>query len=314
MTKLVLTFLLTFNLYALEKLRETQLSVAIQNHKIEEARLLIKKGADINRANSRGETPLLYAMRRGEYKFARELMAEGADTSVVDIAGNSALSYAIKAHKEDIALHVLENPDFNIYQLLQSSVFQGRADLYAKYIRESKPEWEQFTFLHMAARHAQSRVVQALLYLGLDIDTLTKGKTLQLDAVALGAWYGDKKTVEVLLENGADAYRVYINRHPEGNYGLYYMGGLSGKYTLLSLSLNAQHIDIEFIEYILSLKDASRYAELDSKYFYFNMLLLAQNSKKSSIYKRVLQTLDKWNYPNADRIKKAYLLKLKQLR
>jgi hypothetical protein len=312
MIKLVLTFLLTLNLYALEKLRETQLSVAIQNHKIEEARLLIKKGADINRANSRGETPLLYAMRRGEYKFARELMAEGADTSVVDIAGNSALSYAIKAHKEDIALHVLENPDFNIHQLLQTTVFQGRADLYAEYIRESKPEWEQFTFLHMAARHAQSRVVQALLYLGLDIDTLTKGKTLQLDAVALGAWYGDKKTVEVLLDNGADAYRVYINRHPEGNYGLYYMGGLSGKYTLLSLSLNAQHIDKESIEYILSLKDAKKYATLDSKYFYLNMLFLSNYSKKDSIYRKVLKRLDEWDYPQRELIKKAYLRKLKR--
>jgi len=308
MLKLLLLSLLTLNIYALEELKETDLSMAIQNHQIEDARLLIKKGADINLANSRGETPLLYAMRRGEFVFAQELMRDGADTSLVDIAGNSTLSYAIKAHREDIALRVLENPNFNIYQVFQSSVFQGRSDLYAKYIRESQAKWEDYTFLHMAARHAQSRVVQALLDLGLRIDTLTKGETLQLDAVGLAAWYGDKKTLEVLVENGADVYRVYKNTRPEGHYGLYYMAGLSYSYTLLSLSINSQHIDKESVEYILSFKDAKKYAKLDSKYFYFNMLLLSEQSKKGSIYKRVLKILDEWEYPQREMIHKGYLL------
>ena len=288
------------------RVKSSLLFLAIQHDEIEVARFLISKGSDINRANSQDETPLLCSMRRKHYKFAKELMADGADTSVVDIAGNSTLSYAIKAHQTDIALEVLQNPNFDIYQLLQASVFQSNPDIYEYYIWQSKAEWEDYTFLHMAARHSEPRVLQALLDLGLDIDTLTIGETLRLDAVGLSAWFADKKTLKLLLDNGANPYRVYINKRAEGNYGLYYMGGLSGKYTLLSLSLNAEHKDSKLIEYLLNLKDASLYAQLDSQYFYFNILLLSEQAKEGSIYSKTLKQLNEWNYPNRSLILKSY--------
>ena len=289
-----------------DRVKSSLLFLAIQNDEIEVAKFLISKGAEINRANSRDETPLLCAMRNKHYEFARELISDGSDTSAVDIAGNSTLSYAIKAHQEDIALKVLQNPNFDVHQLIQTSVFQSRPDVYEYYIRASKSEWEDYTLLHMAARHGESRVVQALLDLGLRIDSLTLSETLRLDAVALTAWFGGKETLKLLLDNGADPYRVYINKKPEGHYGLYYMGGLSDKYTLLSLSLNAEHIDKKSVEYLLSLEDAPRYAKQGSKYFYLNLLMLGEHTTKESIYNKTLQKLDRWNYPDRELIYKAY--------
>ena len=60
-------------------IQTTLLITAIQNHNIKEAKKLLKLGANMDKPNSKGETPLLTAMRRKEFDFARYLIKKSAD-------------------------------------------------------------------------------------------------------------------------------------------------------------------------------------------------------------------------------------------
>ncbi len=297
-----------------ESIKTTLLITAIQNDNIDIAKLLVSSGADINQKNSRGESPLLTAMRNKYYDFAKELLALGADSSVVDIAGNTPLSYAIKASQEDIALEVLKNKNFNIKQYLDTSTFNSKPYIYEYYIHQVKDEGKMFNYLHMAARFGMSKVVQRLLDMGMKIDKTSKKETLALDAIGWAAWWGRLDTLKLLHKKGSSLYTVYKNYNPQGQYGLAYAAGASTKYTLLSLSIISQNKNEELIEYLLKQKDASIYATKDTSYFYSNILSYSSQSQADSIYHKVLQHLNKWNYPNKDELTSTfkYLKKIRE--
>lgn len=96
------------------KTETTLLLASINAKNLDIARELIKRGASIDLANSRAETPLLCAMRKGLYDFAFELISMGANVDAIDIAKNSVLSYAIKAKQTKLALSVIPNTNLNI--------------------------------------------------------------------------------------------------------------------------------------------------------------------------------------------------------
>jgi len=288
------------------EIKTTMLITAIQNGANKIAKLLIQKGADIHSKNGVGESPLLCAMRNKEYDIVSLLLRKNADTSVVDIEGNSLFTYALADKKTALALKALQNKNYNIHQWIESSIFKGHHPLYEYYISESREEWKIYNLLQMASWHNIPKVVEKLLELGLDTDTLNKGNILRLDALGLSAINGATKSSEVLLKNNANPYKIYRNSKPEGSFGLYYYGGLSSAYTLLSLATISQHKSDKFIKKLLKLKDSKKYVQNETYFFYLNLLPLVDSKGERSIYGDVLKFLRKHNFSNYKQLDDKY--------
>ena len=254
----------------------TLLLMAIQNDNLVMAKELLKHGADINLANSRGETPLLCAMRNRHIAFAKKLIKLGADSSILDNENNSVLSYALALGDEELALQVLQNKKFNIHEWVDGSVFNGKLDAYAEYISSKKSKDGMFSYLHLAAKNDAQKVIQKLIEMGLDINTTMRSDRMSLDALGIATRYASLESVKLLIKLGANPYVVYTNKHPEGNYGLSYWGGLSAKYTPLSMAVCREKRDKKIVEYFLSLKNAKWYVSHESEYFYSYLLLIKE--------------------------------------
>ncbi len=81
----------------------TPLHTAVQNRKHEVIELLIAEGADINAKNNRGLTPLMAAVYIGQKDAVELLIAKGADVNIMGGRGENALSLANKRGKTEIA-------------------------------------------------------------------------------------------------------------------------------------------------------------------------------------------------------------------
>jgi ankyrin repeat protein len=282
----------------------TPLLMAIQNDNISLAEDLIKHGADINLANSRGETPILCAMRNRHVALAKELMKLGADTSKLDNEKNSVFSYAIILGEEDLALQVLQNKNFNIHEWINGGTFSGKFDAYAEYISKEKSKDGMFTYLHLAAKNDALLVIQRLVEMGLDVNATMRSRHISLDALGIAARYASLESVKLLIKLGATPYVVYTNENPEGNYGLSYWGGLSSKYTPLSMALCREDRDKTIAEYLLSLKNARWYVEHESEYFYFYLLQMKEVD--------VLKFFDENRFKDKEKIREKFELVMKK--
>ena len=67
-----------------ERRYATPLFIACQEGHVEAARLLLEKGADVNRPTEKGWTPLFIACWKGHVDAARLLLEKGADVDRAD--------------------------------------------------------------------------------------------------------------------------------------------------------------------------------------------------------------------------------------
>jgi len=81
----------------------TPLHTAVQNRKQEVIEPLIAKGADVNAKDNRGLTPLHIAVDLGQKEVVVLLIAKGADVNVMGSRGDNALSLAKKRGNKEIA-------------------------------------------------------------------------------------------------------------------------------------------------------------------------------------------------------------------
>ena len=65
--------------------------------------LLVKAGADVNRANAKGRTPLIIAALAADPGMCRLLLSLGADKSAKDATGRTAADYAALTEEERLA-------------------------------------------------------------------------------------------------------------------------------------------------------------------------------------------------------------------
>jgi ankyrin repeat protein len=76
---------------------------------VEGAEQLLSHGANVNAANSRGETPLIFAVQRRSIPMVRLLLSQGANRNQSDsVAGYSALDYARQDRRSAAVLRILE--------------------------------------------------------------------------------------------------------------------------------------------------------------------------------------------------------------
>lgn len=281
----------------------TLLLQAINNHNIEIVKLLIKNNANIDQANSRGETPLLSAMRNRTYKIANYLIDKGVKLNTTDIAGNSLLSYSIKAQNEGLALKAIaSNMDLDVK--ITFEVAKESSSAYEYYIHSPNQDELKYNYLQMSAIHGLKNITKMLLDKNANISSFSND-TLSLDAVGIAAFYGRTDSLILLLQSGANPYRIYKNSIPQGNLGLAYFTGSSQAYTLLSLALISQNRDEVMINYLLDLPKAHKYSELESEAFYINMLL-ATNLDAPNIFNKVITKVRKWGFTNSDILDSKY--------
>lgn len=309
----------SYTIYPNSTYRKTETTLllgAINADNLELARTLIKSGANINLANSRGETPLLCAMRNKHYDFARELITMGANQSMADKAGNTLLSYAIKRSQSDIALKAIKFTDLSTHlsqEAIDNKYFHHEED-----ISPVKPKERIYTYLHVAALYDNVEVANALLKEGEKLDTLVNTDALSLDALGITASNNHQKMMHFLIEKGANPFRVYVNKHAQGESGLMYFGGGYSEYTLLDLAtLKAIHAhDATLFKALLALPTSNNFASIESETFYKNIasLLFLVDKEEREVLTMIDAALLSWDKERYSRIKTETFEKLEQLK
>lgn len=90
---------------------------------------MLKRGADLNHVNSKGETALIVAAQNSNNRMCDFLVEMDASINVQDAAGNSALMYAIQSQNNDL-VQILLNHGAKTNQTNNSS--QSALDLARK--------------------------------------------------------------------------------------------------------------------------------------------------------------------------------------
>ena len=141
-------------------------------------RLLLEKGADVNRKGMHGITALGSAATHGYEGIVRLLLERGADVNGKGIHGRVALGSAAMYGYEGVVRLLLER----------------EVDVNAK-------GDDGITALYMAAKFGHEEIVRLLLDRGADANT--KGKNGKV-ALKGAAWSGYERVVRLLLDRGAD--------------------------------------------------------------------------------------------------------------
>jgi ankyrin repeat protein len=93
---------------------DSDLLIASQKGRLGVVRVLLERGADINKAHNYGETPLYVASRNGHLNVVRVLLAGGADINKADNNGVTPLAIASTlGHVNVVKLLLREGADIN---------------------------------------------------------------------------------------------------------------------------------------------------------------------------------------------------------
>ncbi|MHC4587436.1 MAG: ankyrin repeat domain-containing protein [Planctomycetota bacterium] len=166
---------------------------------IEQVKLLISEGADVNAKNSAGWTPLQYAASRGHREIVELLLAHDAD---VDIGGEDNMT---------AAEYAMQNNHTEILQLLISK----GADI---------------SPLHFAIHMKDEAEVRSLIEGGVDVNKLTPGG---LKTIRRAVFTGFTKAVELLIAIGAD-----VNDRSNWNWTLLHGAAENGHKEIVELLIN----------------------------------------------------------------------------
>lgn len=164
---------------------------AAENGNIDQVKIFLEKGADVNTKNKHGDTVLMRASREGHSGVVKYLIEKGADVNHVQKGGyaNTALYAAVLHPNNSEVIKILVNAGANINQRSYYNLFPGRTPLYEAVL----------------GGNYYIENVKTLIELGADPNIKTKaGETPLMMAVRL------KKNlmVEILKEAGADKNKL----------------------------------------------------------------------------------------------------------
>jgi serine/threonine-protein phosphatase 6 regulatory ankyrin repeat subunit B len=183
---------------------------------LEQVKLLISKGANVNEKDEKGWTPLHTVSYNEPYKAAdivEVLIAKGANVDVKDVSGRTPLHVAASKGTVIFKLLVAKGANVNARDKRGNMPFHSAAG--GQYISEGHLKLliakgadinarndRGFTPLHFAAftRKRHDKVVEYLLANGANINT--KGRYGNTPLIVCAA-RNRKETVELLLEKGA---------------------------------------------------------------------------------------------------------------
>jgi len=223
--------------------------------------LCLAKGLDVNALNNDHSTPLHAAAWRGDGEFAELLLSKGADLNAKNKEGATPLAYAV----QDTARNVVRANRNRTAQLL----INAGADLdVGSNVKDGK------TLLHWAAGKGFTKVIEALVAKGADVNARTESlsRTDQRKTpLHVAAYEGHAESVKVLVANGADVHAVDKGKNTPllsatGNYR-----EKPGKFEIVKLLVEkganvnavencdrsalynvANHNELEILEYLIS--------------------------------------------------------------
>jgi len=181
---------------------------AVEKTDIEQVRLLITEGADINAAGGdKALTPLHLAASRGHAEVVKALLAKGAEVNIGDADGNTALFWAIASRDEetvktliDGGIDVNKGPSHEgaipplIHAIWQGSKSNVKAILNAGANTDYKDKGGFTTLFYSAFFNTYDR---EMLELFLD-------KTEQPNTIHMAAYKGDLEAVKTFISSGVD--------------------------------------------------------------------------------------------------------------
>lgn len=198
---------------ATDKNDETPLMRAVRGSFESTARLLIKKGADLEARDRRGMTPLLWACRGpGGAKMIELLLEHHANVEAMDYRGETPLTRASESGDEEMVKLLLKyhantnGPDGSEGKTPLVWAIEGKQEATIKLLLEKQADIhlkskQGFTALTMACEMGQVNLVKDLLKRGADVESRT---AFGYSALATACINGHEPIVQVLLENHAD--------------------------------------------------------------------------------------------------------------
>jgi ankyrin repeat protein len=277
--------------------KTTLLIQAVNSGSLGSVKLLLEKGADINRRNDRGETPILTALRQREFEIAIYLADRGAKLDARDAMGNTVLSYALNHRRSALALRAIEVSDLSLWFTrdcvrTKDWILNNEED-----IREDKNGQMEWNYLHIAALNNQAEVIKVLLSKGMNIAEPNRGEIEKLPAFAWAIKRGHYEAFKTLLDAGADPYEVYKGP-AQGDMGLMYVAGGGRLYTPLSYAMTGDSENPRIINELMNLPHFERYAQSETDPFYKFMLLLGadEGGKRQKYAKEIVERFKSGGY------------------
>lgn len=203
-TSLVLTALAQTEPPPQRKVEITQsIYFAASEGDIEQVRLHISNGSDVNKKDTTGDTALHYAVRYGRKDVVKLLIANGARVNERNAGGNTPLHYAALYGKKNVAELLIsagadvsaknKNGDLPI-QLALRNMKTEVVDLLIA-------EGPTLSSIYMAAYQGDLAKVKRFLEQGISVDSRNSGGQTALHYAVLR---GKREVVEFLLSQGAD--------------------------------------------------------------------------------------------------------------
>jgi hypothetical protein len=238
------------------KVLTTPLHQAAANGDIEQVKLLISKGADVNAKDDEEKTPLHYAAEAGKMEVVQLLVEAGADFNAMGnndwpplciAAGNDHIAVAeyLIAHGADV------NPD-NDWTPLQEAAYSSSVEMVELLIDKGADinagEW---TALQGAVKEGRRDIAELLIQKGADVNA---GPWTALHGAISE---GRRDIVELLIQKGAD-----VNAKDRGGYTPLYYSIQKEDLDTMKL-LIAKGADIEPPKGLTSLHYMSSYGSRD---------------------------------------------------
>jgi ankyrin repeat protein len=179
-----------------------------------EMKELVKRGANVNQADTKGNTPLYEAAKEGKKDIVELLLNVGADVNKANredatLPLHWAVAYA-HAHKDIVKLLLKAGADINAqsrfgYTALYVAVLNGHKDIIELLLNANadinKAIDNGSTPLHAAVEKGNKNLVKLLLDAGVDVNAQDKRGEAPLSGAAQKNY---KDIVELLLARGAN--------------------------------------------------------------------------------------------------------------
>jgi len=182
-------------------------------------RLLIDRGADVNARNRSQRTPLHSAAMKGDKKSIELLLSKGADISAKDRRGSTPLFVAMTstwpARKEVAELLVAKGAKIPAFHL---AAYMGDMEKLEKCLEEginvNTPGDSNSTALHLVANSGKKDIVEFLISKGAQVDVKD---VFDWTPLLYAASHNYEDIADLLLAKGAD-----VNAKDEDGYTLLY--------------------------------------------------------------------------------------------
>ncbi|KAH0489651.1 hypothetical protein TgHK011_010069 [Trichoderma gracile] len=187
----------------------TPLHVAAEYGPLEAVKMLLHLGADKDQADGYGQTALLIAMYQENWDIAEELLKAGADIRADSRVGYTPLLGAVMGKQERIVEQLLRmGADVNAvdedgYSAIHLAVSGGDPGIFGRLLRagatiDAVTKFSSQTPLHIAVRNGDRRMVQILLENGADTKPLNR---LEFTPLQYALFRGDLVIVEEFVEH-----------------------------------------------------------------------------------------------------------------